>query len=624
MSVPGTMGKIAIVDLDAQVVSLETPNDELYLSYLGGYGLGAYYLYKMQRPGVDPLGPYNHLGFFTGLLTGTPGITSNRYVVVAKSPKTGTWGDANSGGTFGPAMKRAGFDGVIVRGISQQPVCVLLRNGEVELVPAGEWWGWDTHQLEDHVQQVYGDAARAASIGPAGERQSLLSCIINDKGRAAGRSGLGAVMGAKRMKALVAVGDAEVTVSDPDAMRGAMKKYREFMRDQGFYSVLHEFGTAGVTAAACGAGGAPIKNWQGSEVDFPDAGKISDAEVKKYQKRRWGCWKCSIGCGGLTEVPEGEYASDTHRPEYETLAGFGALCLNDNVESINLCNEHCNRFGLDTISTAATVAFAIECYERGLLTAEDTGGLELKWGNHQVIAELTRQIAHGDGFGGSVLADGARLAADRIGKGAEQYAVHIHGEELPLQDPRLNPGLATSYKADATPGRHTQMGAWTVEGGFSPPGLVTEQIDKYTYTGKAAVHRKVSAHFHVASSAGMCMFGWANVPPESLTDSLTFVTGHEYTADQVQQIGDRIAALRMAFNVREGIRNTDFEVPGRAIGSPPLEEGPTKGVTVDIDTQVSEYLEEMGWDVETGVPTKETLENLGLGFVVSDLHPAQG
>ncbi len=621
MPVPGTMGKILIVDLDTQQTSLEIPTDDLYLKYLGGYGLGAYYLFRLQRPGVDPLGPENHLGFFAGLLTGTAGITANRYVVVAKSPKTGTFGDANSGGTFGPAMKAAGYDGVIIKGVSEKPVYLLLQNGEARLLPADEWWGLDCNAVEDKAQELYGPKARSASIGPAGERTNLLSCIVNDKGRVAGRSGLGAVMGSKRLKAVVAVGDAKVSMADPQGMKKAIKNHRDFMKEQGFYQVLHEYGTSGITAASCSSGDTPIKNWAGVPDDFPTAAKISDDAVIAIQRKKYGCWQCPISCGGHTVVEEGPYASDTHKPEYETLGTFGTMCLNDNLESINLCNELCNRCGLDTIGAGCTVAFAIECYENGLITAEDTGGVELTWGNHQAIVEITRQIAEGRGFGGKVLADGMKVAAERIGNGAEQYAVHVQGEELPMHDPRLNPGLATSYKMDATPGRHTQMSAWTVEGQFAPPGLVSEEIERYTYTGKGNVHRVVSAHHHVSSAAGMCMFAWCNLKPEALTDSLTCTTGKDYTLEEVQQMGDRIAALRMAFNVREGLRNVDFKVPGRMIGSPPLESGPLKGVTVDIDTQVAEYLEAMGWDTQTGVPKKETLLELGLDFAAAELYP---
>ncbi len=620
MAVPGTAGKVLMVDLDSGTLSVETPDDELYFTYLGGYGLGAYYLYKLQKPGVDPLGPENHLGFFTGLLTATPGITSNRYVVVGKSPKTGTWGDANSGGSFGPAMKGAGFDGVIFRGVSRSPVYLLLRDGKAELLPADEWWGWTCDKVEDAAQELYGPKARSASIGPAGERANLLAGIINDKGRAAARSGLGAVMGAKRVKAIVAVGSGNVPIADPEGLKEAIRRHREFLTQQDGYRVFNQYGTAGITAGAVATGDTPIKNWAGTPEDFPTAPKISDDNVLAIQKKKYACWRCPIGCGGHTIVENGPYKSDTHKPEYETLGSFGAMCLNDNLESINLCNQLCNHYGLDTISTGCTIAFAIECYENGLLTDEETGGLKLNWGHHEAIVEVTRQIGRGEGFGGRVLADGMKRAAERIGRGAEQYAIHVHGEETPMHDPRLNPGLATSYKMDATPGRHTQMGSWTIEGQFAPPGLVTEKIERYKYSGKGAAHARVSNHFHTVSAAGMCLFAWCNLQPEALTDSLKYTTGRDYTLEETVRTGARIAALRIAFNLREGVRNVDIKLPGRMIGSPPLEGGPLAGVTVDVDTQVREYLEAMGWDPETGVPTRETLEQLGLDFVAADLH----
>ena len=619
MAVPGTMGKLLVVDLKSRQLSVETPSDEEYLEYLGGYGLGAYYLYKHQKPGADALGPDNLLGFFTGVLTGTSAITGNRYFVVGKSPKTGTWGDANSGGTFGPRMKAAGFDAVVFKGTSEKPVYLLLRDGEAELLPADDWWGLDTNETEDKVQEIYGNQAGVASIGAAGEHVSLLACVINDKGRAAGRSGLGAVMGSKKLKAVVAVGSAQVTPADPEGLKESISEQRDFMKKQGMFEVLNQYGTAGMTAGSTASADCPIKNWGGVPDDFTTASKISDDAVMTIQKRKYACWRCPIGCGGETVVQEGPNASDTHKPEYETLGAFGTLCLNDDLASINMCNEICNRQGMDTISTAGTVAFAIECYENGLITDEDTGGIKLNWGNAEAIVEITRQIARNTGFG-KVLADGVKVAAERIGKGAEKYAIHVAGEEVPMHDPRLNPGLAASYQMDATPGRHTQMSSWTVEAQFSPPGLVTEEIDKYKYSGKGNVYRTVAGHYHAASSAGMCLFAWAVLKPEALTDTLKGVTGHAYSLADIQKIGDRIAALRIAFNLREGFRNVDIRMHGRLTGSPPLEAGPLKGVTIDTKTQVKDFLTAMGWDPETGVPTKETLESLDLDFVAADLH----
>ncbi|RMG00257.1 MAG: aldehyde ferredoxin oxidoreductase, partial [Planctomycetota bacterium] len=508
--------------------------------------------------------------------------------------------------------------GVIFYGVSPKPVYLLIENGEGKLLPADEWWGKDTNETEDLCKEKYGKDAGIACIGPPGERQALLACIINDKGRAAGRSGLGAVMGSKRLKAVVAVGNQEVTMADPEGMAEAIQKHREVMKSVGMFGVLSEYGTAGITAGAVATGDAPIKNWAGTPKDFSTAKKISDDAVIAIQRRKYACWRCPIGCGGETEVPEGKYAAKNHKPEYETLGTFGTMTLNDNVESINKANEICNRAGLDTISTGCTIAFAIECFERGILTTEDTGGLQLTWGNHEAIVELTQQIADGVGFG-KVLQDGAKIGAERIGRGSEEYAIHIAGEEVPMHDPRLNPGLAASYKMDATPARHTQMSAWSVEGQFAPPGLYDKKVDRYDPKGKGKIYRLVSNHYHTSACAGLCMFGWSCLSADAICDCLTYTTGKQFTLEDVDRTGWRIASLRMAFNIREGVRNVDFQLPKRIIGQPPLEDGPLKGVTVDVDTQVQEYLEEMGWDTTTGAPKAETLKSLGLDFVCEQL-----
>ncbi len=620
MSVPGTTGKILLVDLTSQTTKIEEPADELYLKFLGGYGLGAYYLYKMQRPGVDPLGPENTLGFFTGLMTGTAGITTNRYIVVAKSPKTGGWGDANSGGTFGPAMKTAGFDGILFTGQSDRPVYLAVSQGKAELLPADELWGLDTTETEDRLIETHGPDAHTACIGPAGERMSLLSCIINDRGRAAGRSGLGAVMGSKRLKAVVLLdGIKEVPVADPDGMKDAMRRHRDFLKEQPRWKVMRQYGTCGSMAGLAMKGDSPTKNWSGTaEIDFPTVGQISDDSVIALEHKKYACWRCPMACGGLTRVEEGPFPSDGHKPEYETLGVFGSMCLNDNLESIVLCNDLCNRAGLDTIGTGGTVAFAIECFENGLIDANDTGGLELRWGNAEAIVELTRAIGRREGFG-EVLADGVMRAAERIGKGADQYAIHVGGEELPMHDPRRVPSAATTYKMDATPGRHTQVSTWISELGAGPPELVEQPQPQHHYPGKGEMHARMNNFFHVGQSAGMCMFILLTLRPDGLCDSLSHVTGTKFTLDDVLTTGRRIATLRTAFNLREGIRNIDIKVPDRVLGIPPLPKGPTAGCSVELDIQVEDYLRAMGWDTKTGIPTQETLKQLGLDFVADDL-----
>jgi len=619
MAIKGVTGKILFVDLADGTVTAERLGDDIYQKYIGGYGLGAYILFTRQRGGVDPLGPDALFGFVTGPLTGTSAITGNRFVIVGKSPKTGTWGDANCGGYFGPTLKWAGADAVFFKGISPGPVIFVVSGGQGQLVGADELWGLDARATEENLRRRYGPDSQVAVIGPPGERKSLLACVMNDYGRAAGRSGLGAVMGAKRVKAVVAVGKGQVPVADAGRMERARKESLTFQKSNNFYKVLTKYGTSGILAAAAESGDSPIKNWKGTSEDFSTAAKISDDSIQAIQERKYGCWHCPIACGGHVKVREGKYAGEEgHKPEYETLSAFGAMMLVDDLGAIVRANNLCNQYGMDTISVGCTIAFAFECYEQGLITKGDTGGLELTWGSPDAVVMLTEQIAKGEGFG-KVLADGAKVAAERIGKGAEQYAIHCHGEELPLHDPRLNPGIASSYKLDATPGRHTQFSAWPEEAQFAPAGLPYTPVGRYEYSGKAECHRVLSGFLHVVNAAGMCMFGACTIEGQALPEFLSAAMGKEMSLKDVLEIGDRIAALRMAFNIREGIVPTAIRLPPRVLGVPPLVAGDTKGVTLDLATQEREYLEYMGWDVRTGEPETETLERLGLDFVAREL-----
>ncbi|MEW6357532.1 MAG: aldehyde ferredoxin oxidoreductase family protein [Planctomycetota bacterium] len=619
MALAGIMGKILFVDLSKGKIKVETPPDKLYEKYIGGYGLGAYYVYTRQPKKVDALGPKNMLGFLTGPLTGTTAITGNRYTVVAKSPKCETWGDANSGGSFGPGLKWAGVDGVFFTGKAKSPVYLLIENGKASFHSAKGLWGKDSNKTEDILKKKHGQKAQIACIGPAGERKALLACVMNDKGRAAGRSGLGAVMGSKKLKAIVAVGDHEVTMADSDEMQAIRRKCLDAMKTQGFYEVLTTYGTSGITAGATAAGDTPIKNWKGVPADMPHVDQISDEGIKKYQLKKFACWRCPIGCGGHCDVTKGKFkVKGAHKPEYETLGAFGVMCLNHDPESIIKLNHICNTYGLDTISAGCTVAFAMECFEQGILTKKDLDGIDLSWGNAEGIVKLTEKIAKGQGCG-KLFENGMAAAAEKIGKGAERCAMHVHGEELPMHDPRCNPGLGSSYVIDATPGRHTQFSAWPVEGQFAPPGFEFPKFDKYVPTGKAKIHKTMSNFLHVVNSAGLCMFAVCCMPHTATAEFLTAATGKKFTMKDIDTIGARIANLRMAFNCREGKPNWTFKIPDRVIGRPPLKDGPLADVTVDHKLQIKEYLQAMGWDTRTGKPKKATLKKLGLEFAAKDM-----
>ena len=602
------MGKLLFVDLSAGTISEEKLEDEFCRKFIGGYGFGVKILFDRMKPKIDPLGPENILGFVTGPLTGTPALIGSRYVVVCKSPLTGTWGDANSGGHFGPALKFAGVDGVFFTGVSAKPVYLLVEEGKAALKDASDLWGKDSHDTDDLLKEAHGAKCRIACIGPAGEAKSLISCVMNDKGRAAGRSGVGAVMGSKLLKAIVVRGEMAVPMADEARASEIRTTYLKNNREAG--ANFRDFGTCGITEESAMSGDSPVKNWGGAgTVDFPAADVIGGDSVVDRQEKKYACWHCPLGCGGIMKKTEGKHAvpAGVHKPEYETLAAFGTTCLNNNLESIIKANDICNRAGLDTISTGCTVAFAIECFENGLLTLEDTGGLSLTWGNDESIVKLTEQIARREGLG-KILSDGVQAASKKLGNGTEKFAIHVGGQELPMHDPRFTPGLALTYHLEATPGRHTQGGELIAP----PSGLDIGTYDRKTYSGRGEDQKKLVNMMHVINAAGLCMFGYLAYDAQLVPQFLEAVTGWSWTMDEVLEVGERLANARRLFNAREGINPLDWKVPDRMLGHPPLTEGNVAGIDLDDKMMIGEFLDAMGWDRNTMLPREDKLEKMGL------------
>lgn len=620
----GFMGKILKVDLTLGKIHEETLDESFYKAWLGGYGLGARVIYSDITPKTDPLGPGNILGFAAGLLAGTVTPFGSSIAVVGKSPLTGTWGDSRAGGFFGAELKFAGFDAVFFYGRSSKPVYLWIKDGKAEIKDASHIWGRDVVTTEDILQEQHNDKrVQAISIGPAGEKISLISCVITDKGRAAGRSGLGAVMGSKNLKTVAVRGTGKIPIFDMEKVTELRKKFVEMAKeDRGpYWEFFVKYGTGGSTSMLSENGDSPCRNWTGAGiVDFPNSAKISDDNVIKYLTRKYACHGCPMPCGGYVKVETGPYVVDAMKPEYETLASFGTLCLNDNVESILFANDICNRYGVDTISAGSAIAFAIECYENGLLTKEDTGGIELTWGNADAIAKMTEKIAKREGFG-DILADGVRAASKKIGKGAEKYAIHVAGQELPMHDSKLTLPYASAYIADATPGKHTQgyhMYLDTLPGVEMPP-----YGDDYDYHGKGAANAYMSYFNHVVNSLGLCQHPSSLITVEGIPNHADFVNavaGWNTTMAELLRCGERIACIRQAFNVREGFTPADFKLPGRAIGKPPLTDGPLKGVTIEIESWIRDYYQYVDWDYETGKPSERKLIQLGLEDVARDLH----
>ena len=650
----GYTGRYCVIDLGRRASEVVEPGPAFYRHYLGGYGLGAAVIMDRQAPGIDPLAPESHLGFCSGLLTGSGAYFSGRFMVVGKSPLTGGWGDANAGGAFSLELKRTGYDAIFFTGAAATPVWVLVNENRIDIRDATDLWGLDIPTTEQRIRHILGDPkAQIASIGEAGERLSLIAGISTDKARIAARSGLGAVMGAKNLKAVVLRGRGKVPVADRQRLKAINRAFiTDFKKSKlmdritvrflnplsmliartgihipAQHSMLREvfrrYGTSGLTAYSAMVGDMPIKNWAGVGLkDFPmrRARGSSDQCVIQRQKRRYACQGCPLGCGGIIDIRTGPFAGQTgHKPEYETLGAFGGMLLNDDLDAIIEVNEMCNRAGIDTISAGAVVAFAIECFQHGLIGVRDTGGLVLDWGRPREVVALTDKIIRRQDIG-DVLADGVRRAAARIGGGAERFAVHAGGQELPMHDARLDPGFAIAYECEPTPGRHTiscylYAGLFGVEKRFP----MARRMIRGAPRGQARDVRRYAAgsfYMQLLNCSGMCLFG-ALTSRLPMVEYLNAVTGWQLAPDDYLTAGERILSLRKAFNVREGVRPEDHRVSRRAIGGEPLAAGPLKGVTLDMDALRAEFFQSVGWDPVLGGPTPEKIRALGLETLVS-------
>ncbi|MBI5844422.1 MAG: aldehyde ferredoxin oxidoreductase family protein [Deltaproteobacteria bacterium] len=647
----GYMGKVLVVNLTTGEIKDEIIPDEVYENYLSGMGLGAYMLYKNIPAGADPLGPDNMLGIVSGLLTGTGSLFTGRWMVVGKSPLTGGWGDANCGGDFSPAIKRSGYDGFFFTGISKKPVYLEVSGGKAALKDASDLWGKDTVETEEALQSraTGNKKPKVACIGPAGEKLSLIAGVSNDGGRMAARSGLGAVMGSKKLKAVVVSGTAKIEAADKEKMKAlsaATNKWVQFQppflpgtatfpvgallrilptgmaQDGMLYKVmLKKWGTVAMNQVSIEMGDSPIKNWKGSNKDFgalksfsvnPDV--FTARETKKYH-----CFSCPLGCGGICSMT-GKF-THTHKPEYETVLALGGLLMNEDAESIFYLNEVLNRAGMDTISCGGAVAFAIECFERGIINEKDTDGLVLGWGKTEAIKSLVEMMVKREGIG-DLLADGSAAAARKLGKCSDDYAVCAGGQELPMHDSRNDPGFGLAYVAEPAPGKHTigsylyyeMFQLWKVIKGLPKPWLFYPKSLKYRSGKDQAVMSKMcSSYMNVINGAGGCLFGsFIGAKRIRFFDWLNAATGWNKTPEEYIEIGERIQTIRQAFNVRHKVMPADVKINNRALGRPPQTEGANAGRSVPLETLASNYWAEFGWDDRTGIPTAGTLARLGI------------
>lgn len=618
----GYLGRMLFVNLSDGKTRTEELSEDLAKNFIGGYGIGSRIIYERMKAGVDPLGPESIFAMGTGPLTLAGTVSTCRYTVMGKSPLTGYWGDANSGGNFAIALRASGFDLVFFEGKADHPVYLLITNGKAELRDARHVWGQDTARTEEMIlQENPGRDYKVVSIGVAGEKCVRLAAVINDKGRAAARNGLGAVMGSKNLKAVACFGFQRPGIFDKDRVKDLVTRITsEMENDPGpMMNVLFHGGTASAMMPHLLDHDVPIKNWAGNNIeDFPREKweKAGWESLEKYSVDRYACVDCRIACGGWMKVGEGKYAvKRAHKPEYESLAAFGPNLLNDNTESLIYANELCNLYGLDTIGVGGTIAMAVDCYESGILSNKDTEGMELNWGNADAIIGLVHKIARREGIG-DILAEGAKIAAEKFGKGAEQLAMHVGGQLIPMHDPRRAAGWGATYVAEASPAIHTRGGTQFPETGMANPDIyeplgVPIQLDKYNPEGKGNYQAIMSGWQHLMNTSGACIFA---------ADGLNFrwievmkaITGWDLNVENLKRTGQRIGTMLHLFNLREGFTLRDFSIPERARGNPPLTAGPTQGVTLEFEGLKHQYFEAMGFDFEAGRFRKERLLELDL------------
>ena len=606
----GWTGKLLRVNLTSGKSTIEDIPKEWLAEYIGGRGLAARYLYEEMDPKADPLSPENKLIFATGPLTGTPTPCGARYMVVTKGALTGAITTSNSGGFWGPEVKFAGYDLVIVEGRAEKPSYISIYDDKIEIRDASQYWGRGVSDTEDGLREELGiPGLRIASIGPAGEKGVRFACIMNDKHRAAGRSGVGTVMGSKNLKAIAVRGTGGVDIADPEAFMKAVWHIRDEMSDNPDRHSFTDFGTAAVIDLTQTFGALPTRNFQqGQFEEFENLNGATIRETRMVTNK--ACFACTIACGRVTKLEDGssKYLVNTHPrnwkdasegPEYEAAWALGADTGVGDLDAVIKANWLCNDLGMDPISMGSTLASAMELYENGVITDDDVE-IPMNFGSGEALVRMVEATGYREGFG-DVLAEGAKRMGDKLGH--PEIFMGSKGQEFPAYDPRGFQGMGVAYATSNRGACHLR--AWT-------PGIEsTAEADPHTTDGKSewVVHEQHRTTVH--DNTGTCLFiAGTGGPLESLVPCTSAATGTSYTIDDFVEVGERTWNLERLWNLKAGLTKADDSLPKRLLTEPHTE-GPSEGVTVDLDTMLPIYYEERGWDTE-GVPTKEKLLELGL------------
>jgi aldehyde:ferredoxin oxidoreductase len=623
----GYMGKILHVYLDQGKLEIEQPEESFYRQYVGGSALGLYYALHHTPVDCDPLSPENTLVLAAGVLTGVPISGQSRLTATARSPLTGAIGDSQSGGFFPAELKFAGLDAIVLHGKAESPVYLWVKDGEAELRPAGHLWGQDTAEVERIIKDELGDPkVQILQAGVAGENGVRFAALISNANRANGRTGMGAVMGAKNLKAVVVRGKSRPQVADPAALKQLAKWGAENFPDSDIYG-MGIYGTAEVLRFQDKDGGLPTRNW--SSGSFESAIKLDGTTMaESILKERDTCFACVVRCKRVVEVLEGDYLVDAEYggPEYETLATFGSYCGIDNLEAVALANQLCNRYGMDTISCGATIAWAMDCYERGLLTDADTGGLKLNFGNTRVMVDLVDKIAHREGFG-AVLAEGSARAARKLGRG-EELVVAVKGQELPAHMPEVKRSLALIYAVNPFGADHQSSEHDPCYSGYPDRalqlGLDDPQPNDVLNQEKVRYALTTEWLYSAMDSVTICQFvfgsAWHLYDASQLADLVQAVTGWDFSVKDLLHLGETRLNLLRTFNAREGI-DSSWDVLPKKLFQPKVG-GASDGVAItreEFESAKTSYYQLAGWDPDTGIPTRAKLEELELGWAADML-----
>ncbi|HDK7158993.1 TPA: aldehyde ferredoxin oxidoreductase family protein [Clostridium botulinum] len=598
----GYNGKILRIDLTNRNCTLEPLDEEKAKKFIGARGLGVKTLLEEIDPKIDPLSIENKLVIVTGPITGAPMPTSGRYMVVTKAPLTGTIAISNSGGKWGTELKNAGYDMIIVQGKSEVPVYVNIEDDKIEIKEADHLWGKTSLETTKILCNENNERAKVLCIGPAGEKLSLMAAIMNDIDRAAGRGGVGAVMGSKNLKAIVVKGSGKVkVVNEEEAKKVSLEKIKILREDPVAGGGLPTYGSAVLVNIINENGVHPVRNFQKSYTD--EADKISgETLTEDCLVRKNPCYRCPIACGRWVKLDDG---TECGGPEYETLWSFGSDCDVYDLNAINVANMLCNEYGLDTISAGATIAAAMELYEKGYIKDEDIkeDGLSLKWGDAEAVVGWTKKMALREGFGDK-MADGSYRLCESYG--VPEFSMTVKKQELPAYDPRGIQGHGITYAVNNRGGCH-------IKGYMISPEILgyPEKLDRFSLEGKAAYAKIFHDLTAVIDSLGLCIFTTFGLGVQDYVDMYNVVVGGKlHDAESIMEAGDRIWTLEKLFNLEAGIDSSHDTLPKRLLKEP-IPEGPSKGCVHKLSELLPEYYAVRGWD-KNGIPTEDTLKKLGL------------